>query len=84
MTDDKRLQRIEDKLDDAAHRITSIDVTLAAQHVSLREHIKRSDLLEAQMKPIERKINMVEGALKLIGLIAVLVGIAEILVKARG
>ncbi len=68
--DDKRLERIEAKLDDLSDHLSNIDVTLAGQHVSLIEHIKRSDLLEEKMIPVERHVAMVNGALKLLGVIA--------------
>lgn len=69
------LQRIEDKIDKIVDQIGSINATLAAQHVSLDTHIKRTDLLEAEIKPIKSHVNMISGALKLIGLIATLSGI---------
>jgi len=77
MSDDKRLERIEQKLDDSNDHLASIDVTLAAQHVSLREHIRRTAALEQEMKPIKKHIDMVSGALKLIGLLAAIGAIYE-------
>jgi len=75
--DDKRLDRIEKKLDDTNEHLSSIDVTLAAQHVSLKEHIKRSDMLEAKLAPVEKHVAMVSGALKLIGFMAAIIAIIE-------
>lgn len=75
--DDQRLDRIEGKLDKISTRMGNIDVTLAAQHVSLKEHMRRSDLLEAKLQPIERQKYMIDGMLKLVGMLAVIVGIAE-------
>jgi len=75
--DDKRLDRIEDKVDTIVDKIGSIDATLAAQHVSLKEHIRRTALLEAEIKPVKRHVDMVNGALKLLGLISLLLGIYE-------
>ena len=49
---DDRLSRIEAKVDSVVDRLGSIDKTLAAQHVSLKQHMRRSDALEAQVKPI--------------------------------
>lgn len=76
--DDKRLNRLEDKLDHISEKIGSIDTTLAAQHVSLKEHMRRTSLLEEDMKPIKKHVHHVHGALKLIGLIATIAGIIEI------
>ena len=50
--DDRRLERIEKKLDDVADHLASIDTTLALQHASLEHHIRRTDILEEQVKPI--------------------------------
>lgn len=81
MSDDKRLERIELKVDDLGDHLTSIDITLAAQHVSLREHIKRSNMLEAKMAPIEKHVAMVSGALKLLGVLATIFAILQALHK---
>lgn len=68
--DDKRLTRIEDKLD-------SISTTLAANTESLTYHIKRTDMLEAELKPIRSRMDMVMGAAKLIAMAGVLVALVE-------
>lgn len=70
-------QRILDKLDEMDKRIDNIDITLAKQHVSLEEHIKRTNLLEEQLKPVNKHVDMVNGALKLLGFIAVLLAAFE-------
>lgn len=43
---DKRLQNMEDKLDDCARSLQSIDVTLAKQEVNIAAHIRRTDTIE--------------------------------------
>lgn len=77
MSDDKRLERIESKLDDTNDHLSAIDSTLAAQHVSLREHIRRTALIEKELAPIKTHVNRVEGALKLISVAAALAAIVE-------
>lgn len=72
-----RFGRMEDKLDHIVDRIGSIDVTLAAQHVSLKEHMRRTELLEGQMAPLQKTASMVHGVLKLIGLLALVATICE-------
>lgn len=79
MTDDKKIQRIEDKLDKVAEHISAIEVTLGKQHVSLEEHIKRTNLLESKIDPIENHVSMVNGALKLILLLSAVAGIYAVL-----
>jgi uncharacterized coiled-coil protein SlyX len=79
--DEHRLDRIESKLDKVVDSVSEINKTLAEQHMSLKHHIKRSDLLEAQMEPIRKHVNMVTGAFKLLGLISLLAGIAVSILK---
>lgn len=75
MADDKRLERIEAKVDDISDHLGAIDVTLKAQHISLREHIRRTELLEAIVSPLKRDVDMAKGALALIALTATIMGI---------
>lgn len=77
MSDDTRLIRIETKIDDTNDHLASIDVTLSAQHVSLKEHIRRTAILEEDLKPIKRHVDMMNGALKLLGVITLVIGIIE-------
>lgn len=84
MSDDKRLERIETKLDDIGDHLGQINVTLAAQHVSLKEHIRRTALLEQEMKPVKKHVYMVNGALKLLGVLALLATIIEGIIKLAG
>ncbi len=81
--DDKRLERIEIKIDDLGDHLASIDTTLGAQHVSLREHIKRSDMLERRVDDIEKKSYMAQGALKLLSILAILATLIDVIVKFK-
>jgi len=69
--------RVYNKLDKIEERLGSIDVTLIEQHISLREHIKRTNLLEKKLEPVEKHVIMVQGGLKFVGIIATLTAIAE-------
>lgn len=80
--EDKRLDRLESKIDKIVDDISEIKITLGAQHVTLVEHTRRSTLAEenlgilrTELKPIQKHVAMVTGALKLIGLVSVVVGI---------
>jgi septal ring factor EnvC (AmiA/AmiB activator) len=77
----KRVDRIEAKVDKIDERLDSIDKTLAAQHVSLKEHIRRTELLEADVAPIKTHVSKIEGALKLIGVVSLGIGIAVGLIE---
>lgn len=69
--------RLESKLDRLDERLDRIDVTLAAQHVSLAEHIRRTQILENHMEPVRTHVTMVKGVAKAIGLLALGGGIAQ-------
>jgi len=79
--DDKRLTRIEEKLDDTNDHLASIDITLAAQHISLKEHIRRTAILEADLAPIKKHVNMMSGALKLLGVLTLAAGFIEVIIR---
>lgn len=77
MSEDKRLERIEAKIDDLNDHLGSIDVTLGQQHISLKEHIRRTSILEDEFKPIKKHVNMVEGGFKLLGILASVAAVFE-------
>lgn len=79
MSDLKRIEEKIDKIDDSVGRI---DVTLAAQHESLKDHMRRTSLLEESIRPLEKHVNMFNGALKLIGILAMLAAIVEVVLLA--
>ena len=64
MDDSNRIYKILEKMDS---RLDNVDITLAKQQVSLDEHIRRTELLETKVEPIQKHVNMVDGALKFIG-----------------
>jgi len=51
--EDNSLNRLSDKIDKLDVRLDSMDVTLGKQQVSLDEHVKRTNLLEEKVVPIE-------------------------------
>lgn len=77
MADDTRLERIENKVDATKEHLANIDKTLIAQHISLKDHIRRTELLETTIKPIQSKLDMAAGAIKVLGLVATLLTILE-------
>ena len=80
---EEKLGRIMDKIDSIDSSLNEMSITLAKQEVSLSEHIKRSNLLEErieilreEMKPVEKHVMYMHGALKALGVVSILVGIA--------
>lgn len=80
---ENKFDKLDIKIDKIQDRLTSIDVTLAAQHESLKLHIKRTNLLEQKLRPVEDHVTVVHGVLKLLGLATVLLGIIQALMKLK-
>lgn len=70
------LIRIEDKLEKLAEQNAEQNVILGKQSVILDEHVKRTNILESTIKPIQHHVSMVQGAFKFIGLLATAFAIA--------
>jgi tetrahydromethanopterin S-methyltransferase subunit G len=79
---EKRLDKIEEKLDKVLEEVSSINVTMARNTADLEYHIKRTDLLEDQFKPIHTAYNRAEGIFKAIGVIGTVVGLVFAGIKA--
>lgn len=78
-----RLSKIEDKIDKMFDKVSTIDSTLGLQHEVLKEHIRRTEILEQRIEPIEKRFLMLLGSIKVIGagitVISLIAAIAEIL-----
>jgi hypothetical protein len=69
-------------------KLHSIDITLAKQHMTLEDHTRRSlanekavEVLGDALKPITKHVNMMEGALKLIGVMSLVATFVFTVVK---
>lgn len=71
------LKRVLDKLDIIDSRLNDIDKTLAAQHVTLEEHTRRSTMLEEEFKPLKKHTTMVDGAVKFVALAGIVAAFVE-------
>lgn len=71
------LSKIEDRLD-------SIDKTLVKQETNLEEHMRRTEIMEDKINPIEAHVHQMRGAGKLLGLLALVAGIIGTLILAIG
>lgn len=73
------LVRLDDRLDDVDQKLHSLDKTSVLQQVSLDEHIRRTNLIEQKLDPIEKHVNTVQilstNVAKFVGFAAVLAGI---------
>lgn len=76
-----QLMRIEQKLDQVVDHIGEINTTLAKQEVSLAEHIRRTNLLEAKVEPLQKHVLMVNGIVKFIITLSAIAAIIEVFKK---
>lgn len=70
----------DQKFDVIMKDIGEIRIVQAEQHIILKEHIRRTELLEEDIKPVKKHVNMVEGVLKFIGLLGIFAGIGELII----
>jgi uncharacterized membrane protein len=64
-----RDSRIEAKLDTVVEKISEIKVTLGEQHISLNEHMRRTELLEKEIKPLQKQHTIINFCAKLVTMI---------------
>ena len=70
------IENINQKLDKIDQRIDNIDKHLAVYNAELKFHVKRTDMLEEEIKPIKSSLIKAQGALCFIGIIATVVSVA--------
>lgn len=63
------------KLDKLDSRLDNVDITLVKQHAQLEEHIRRTNLLESEVKPIKEHVSNLRGIGKLIAILGSIVGL---------
>lgn len=73
-----------EKLDRIDSRLDNIEIVLTGQAKDIQYHIKRTDMLEAELKPISKSWVQLMGIVKFIASLAVIAGsieAAKILIK---
>lgn len=86
MNNDK-IDKVLEKLDKIDERVDRIDVTLGKQEVHLEEHIRRTNILEGQIKenevraekdlaPIKKHVTLVNTVVKILIFLGGLAGVA--------
>lgn len=75
------LQEMSKSLERLDTSVDSINVTLAVQAEQLKTHIKRSDALEEQLKPIQQHVNRVNTLMLLLGGILALLGAVKTIIE---
>ena len=69
------MPKTNDKLDIIIDKINDVEKVQIRQEQNLREHMRRTEILEDQMKPVSRHVTMVKGAIALIALLGTIAGI---------
>lgn len=76
-----KLDGIKEDVSEIKVHVAKHAVILEAQHEQLKEHIKRTNLLEQKLEPVEKHVARVDGALRLLGGIAAAIAALAGLVK---
>jgi hypothetical protein len=74
---DKLIEHLQN-IDSSLH---AIDKTLIKQEENLKEHMRRTELLEADLKPIKKHVSMIQGAGSLIVFISIIGGIVKLFLR---
>ena len=69
------LEKLSDKLDKIDDRIDRIDKHLAVYNNQLEFHIKRTGLIEEELKPLKSNFFKAQGALAFLGILSLILGI---------
>lgn len=78
------LEKLDTKLDKQDSRLDSIDRTQAVQTKQLKEHIRRTEILETQMVPIKRHVDTINLMAKILvgvmGIATALMGLVKYII----
>lgn len=58
------MDRFDEKLDKIVEQIIEINMTMAKNTASLDEHIRRTNILEEKLEPVEKHVLMVNSITK--------------------
>lgn len=72
--------RIENKLDSALKDISEIKLSQATHNAIVETYMERTKLMEKELQPVKRHVDMMSGAVKLITLLGILAGIVEVVI----
>lgn len=76
----KPKEALDARLSEIERTLHAIDKTLALNTQHLEEHMRRTALIESEMKPVVKHVEQMRGAAKLLGILALLVSIVSIYV----
>ena len=76
-----KFDKLDERLESIEKAQAEANIIAAKQEVNLEQHMKRTEMLESRMEPVERHINILNGALKAIGAGAVVVSLITGILK---
>ena len=76
-----KFDKLDERLESIEKAQAEANINAAKQEVNLELHMKRTEMLESRMEPVERHINILNGALKAIGAGAVVVSLITGILK---
>lgn len=68
----------DEKLDSLSEKLHSMEIIQVEQGKDLKYHIKRTDLLEKKLEPVEEHVSFLRMLIKLIGALSVIAGLVQI------
>jgi hypothetical protein len=76
-----KFDKIDNKLDSIEASQAETNIILDKQEVNIAIHVKRTNILEDKIVPIEKFMEVVNGILKAIGGLAILISIVTGIIK---
>lgn len=69
------MDRVEEKVDKLDDRLDDIDQHLAVYNEQLKVHIKRTDQIERELRPVVKHVEQVKGITKFLAALATITGL---------
>lgn len=69
------MKRLESKIDVLGHDLKAIDKTLLRNTLSLEDHMKRTRMIEEQLEPVKKHVDLMNNIAKIIVFIGILAAI---------
>ncbi|BAQ92899.1 hypothetical protein [uncultured Mediterranean phage uvMED] len=78
------IEKLSEKLDKIDDRIDRIDKHLAVYNNQLEFHIKRTNKIEDELKPLKSSFFKAQGALAFLGILGLITGIFVGIINLKG
>lgn len=84
MTSKEQLTEIAHKLDNLDTRLDNVDKHMAVYNEQLKEHIRRTNVLEEEFRPVRDHVIGLRGTTKSLGMLGVVLGVILSILKLTG